>query len=503
METLQHLILHDMPNSEEIEAVKSGDHTLTYKGYRKRINQLANAMLQKGIQKGDRVALLCKNGHPASTVMFAALEIGAVVVPVSWQLKPYEMTGILKASEPKAMFYGAEFKETLDEVLPELSSLCVTMETGTAYETSAEFEALFAGPDHLPETEMVSPDDTALLMFTSGTTGNPKRCMITHGGIYRYVKKSNSSIARMKGLRFLACHPIYHTSALICIMLGTFAETTFVFTKDQDPVHILKVIEEEKIQTVMALPVFYTYLLEAWETHQTDLSSLVILMTGGTKVPSSLIRRYLDIGIPLAHGYGSTEAWGISTWLPEMGMDKAASAGKPVAGVKVKVEDPLTGEELPQGEIGEIVVHTPFLFKGYEDNPEATAKVLQNGWFRTGDSGYVDEDGFIFITGRYKDVIIYGGDNVYPDQVEEVIQQIPGILETAVVGIPDPLYGEKPKAFIVKNGGQRITEEDVIAFCKERLSAYKIPEVEFVNELPKNNLGKVKKDVLRNQAVHS
>nr|WGD64889.1 AMP-binding protein [Bacillus subtilis] len=130
--------------------------------------------------------------------MFAALEIGAVVVPVSWQLKPYEMTGILKASEPKAMFYGAEFKETLDEVLPELSSLCVTMETGTAYETSAEFEALFAGPDHLPETEMVSPDDTALLMFTSGTTGNPKRCMVTHGGIYRYVKKSNSSIARMK-----------------------------------------------------------------------------------------------------------------------------------------------------------------------------------------------------------------------------------------------------------------------------------------------------------------
>lgn len=129
--------------------------------------------------------------------------------------------------------------------------------------------------------------------------------------------------------------------------------------------------------------------------------------------------------------------------------------------------------------------------------------MLQNGWFKTGDSGYVDEDGFIFITGRYKDVIIYGGDNVYPDQVEEVIQQIPGILETAVVGIPDPLYGEKPRAFIVKNGAQRLTEEDVIAFCQERLSAYKIPEVEFVNELPKNNLGKVKKDVLRKQAVHS
>jgi acyl-CoA synthetase (AMP-forming)/AMP-acid ligase II len=148
-------------------------------------------------------------------------------------------------------------------------------------------------------------------------------------------------------------------------------------------------------------------------------------------------------------------------------------------------------------------VHSPFLFKGYEENPEATAKVLQNGWFRTGDSGYVDEDGFIFITGRYKDVIIYGGDNVYPDQVEEVIQQIPGILETAVVGIPDPLYGEKPKAFIVTNGTQEITEADVIAYCKERLSAYKIPEIEFVKELPKNNLGKVKKDVLRKQAVHS
>ncbi|MGR6856277.1 class I adenylate-forming enzyme family protein [Bacillus halotolerans] len=503
METLQHLILHDMPDSEEIEAVKSGAHTLTYAAYHKRINQLANALLQKGIQKGDHVALLCKNGHPASTIMFAALEIGAVVVPVSWQLKPYEMTGILKASKPKALFYGTEFKEIMDEVLPELSSVRLIMETGTAYETSPVFEALFAGPDHLPKAETVSPDDTALLMFTSGTTGNPKRCMITHGGIYNYVSKSNSSSARMKNLRFLACHPIYHTSALICIMLGTFAGTTFIFTKDQDPVRMLKVIEEEKIQTIMALPVFYTYLLEAWEEHQTDLSSLIILMTGGTKVPSSLIQRYLDIGIQLAHGYGSTEAWGISTWVPEMGMDKAASAGKPVADVQVKVEDPETREELPQGEIGEIVVHSPFLFKGYEENPEATAKVLQNGWFRTGDSGYVDEDGFIFITGRYKDVIIYGGDNVYPDQVEEVIQQIPGILETAVVGIPDQLYGEKPKAFIVTNSTQEITEADVIAFCKERLSAYKIPEIEFVKELPKNNLGKVKKDVLRKQAVHS
>ncbi|MBT2573194.1 acyl--CoA ligase [Bacillus sp. ISL-51] len=504
MKTLQHLILHDIPNSEEIEAVKSGAHTLNYAEYRKRINQLAQALLDKGIQKGDRVALLCKNGRASSIIMFAALEVGAAVVPVSWQLTPYEMKGILSACEPKAIFYGTEFKDIMKEVLPALtSSLHLTVVTGTAEETTPEFDALFTSSGETPDVEMVSENDTALLMFTSGTTGNPKRCMVTHGGIYNYVKSTLAGSVRMQHVRFLACHPNYHTSAIICQMVGTVTGTTFIMTDTQDPVENLKLIEKEKIQTVMALPVYYTYLLKEWEKHQTDLSSIVYMLTGGTKVPSSLIQQYYDIGIPLMHAYGSTEAWGISSWNPQMGMDKAASAGKPMEEVDVRIEDPETGEVLPQGSIGEVVVTSPFLFKGYEDNEEATQKVLKDGWFRTGDSGYVDEDGFIYITGRYKDVIIYGGDNIYPDQIEEVIQQVPGILETAVVGIPDPLYGEKPKAFIVTNGSEDLTEEEVTRYCQERLAAFKIPEIEFVSELPKNNLGKVKKDVLRKQAVRS
>lgn len=504
MKTLQHLILHDIPNSEEIEAVKSGAHTLNYAEYRKRINQLAQALLDKGIQKADRVAMLCKNGRASSIIMFAALEVGAAVVPVSWQLTPYEMKGILSACEPKAIFYGTEFKDVMKEVLPALtSSLRLTVVTGTAEETTPEFDALFTSSGATPDVETVSENDTALLMFTSGTTGNPKRCMVTHGGIYNYVKAMLATSGRMQNVRFLACHPNYHTSALICQMVGTVTGTTFIMTDTQDPVENLKLIEKEKIQTVMALPVYYTYLLKAWETHQTDLSSILYMLTGGTKVPSSLIQQYRDIGIPLMHGYGSTEAWGISSWNPQLGMDKAASAGKPMEEVKVRIEDPETGEVLPQGSIGEVVVTSPFLFKGYEDNEEATRKVLKDGWFYTGDSGYVDEDGFIYITGRYKDVIIYGGDNIYPDQIEEVIQQVPGILETAVVGVPDPLYGEKPKAFIVTNGRKGLTEEEVTRFCQERLAAFKIPEIEFVSELPKNNLGKVKKDVLRKQAVRS
>lgn len=504
METLQHLILHDISNSEEIEAVKSGAHTLTYAEYRKRINQLAQSLLNKGIKKDDRVAMLCKNGHASSIVMFAALEIGAVVVPVSWQLTPYEMKGILAACEPKAVFYGTEFKEIMEEVLPALaSSLKLKVVTGTAAETTPEFDALLTGSGDTPDVETVSENDTALLMFTSGTTGNPKRCMITHGGIYNYVKATLAYTGRMQNVRFLACHPNYHTSAIICQMVGTMSGTTFIMTDNQDPVENLKLIEKEKIQTIMALPVYFTYLLKAWEKHQTDMSSIVYLMTGGTKVPSSLIQQYRDIGIPLMHGYGSTEAWGISSWNPQMGMDKAASAGKPMEEVDVRIEDPETGEVLPQGSIGEVVVTNPFLFKGYEGNEEATRKVLKDGWFHTGDSGYVDEDGFIFITGRYKDVIIYGGDNIYPDQIEEVIQQVPGILETAVVGIPDPLYGEKPKAFIVTNGREDLTEDEVTRFLQERLAAFKIPDIEFVSELPKNNLGKVRKDVLRKQAVRS
>ncbi|BBP86847.1 hypothetical protein BsIDN1_04650 [Bacillus safensis] len=217
---------------------------------------------------------------------------------------------------------------------------------------------------------------------------------------------------------------------------------------------------------MMAFPSAYTYMLEEMKRGSYDLSSFEIAISGGTKVPVRLIKDYKEAGIQMMHGYGSTEAWVVSAWHPAMGEDKMGSAGKVDPDVEVKIVHPETDETLPAGEIGEVVMRSPFYFLGYYHQPDATAKVLKDGWFHMGDAGYLDKDGFLFITGRYKDVILYGGDNIYPDQVEEVIEQIPGVIESAVIGVPDELYGEVPSAYIVKRRIRRFLRRR----CGELLS---------------------------------
>ena len=241
---------------------------------------------------------------------------------------------------------------------------------------------------------------------------------------------------------------------------------------------------------MMAFPSAYTYMLEEMKRGSYDLSSFEIAISGGTKVPVRLIKDYKEAGIQMMHGYGSTEAWVVSAWHPAMGEDKMGSAGKVDPDVEVKIVHPETEETLPAGEIGEVVMRSPFYFLGYYHQPDATAKVLKDGWFHMGDAGYLDKDGFLFITGRYKDVILYGGDNIYPDQVEEVIEQIPGVIESAVIGVPDELYGEVPSAYIVKDESADFCEEDVVNYCQERLADYKVPSIHFISELPKTSLVK-------------
>lgn len=199
----------------------------------------------------------------------------------------------------------------------------------------------------------------------------------------------------------------------------------------------------------------------------------------------------------MVQGYGSTEGWVVTSWHPMMGKEKMSSVGKALKNVEVKIVHPETGHELKANEVGEIHVRSPYMFKGYWNNEKATKKVVKDNWFNMGDAGMIDDDGFLHIMGRYKDIIIRGGDNVYPDQVEDVIHEIHGVLEVAVVGVPDDFWGEVPRAYIVKDGETTLTEESIIQYCKEKLASYKIPEVVFVEELPKNALGKVLKRELR------
>ncbi|KRT95651.1 class I adenylate-forming enzyme family protein [Bacillus glycinifermentans] len=500
MGTLQQLINHHMENSDELAALSGGSRTFTFKEYCERVNQLSHYLLEAGVQKGDHVAILCKNNHHFPVILLASLKIGATAVPLSWQLTSYELEGILNKSQPKAVFYDREFADVLLPLRRQLER-CILIEAGAGMDTTEQLESLLKDRPSEVETEQVTEHDLALMLFTSGTTGNPKGCMVNHGSLTAYLTEVNVKGKRLKGTRFLASHPLYHMSSLNHVFQGAFEGVGLYFLSDPEPAEILQEIEAKGIHMMMAFPSVYTYMLEEMKKREYNLSSILSLISGGTKVPVRLIKEYHERGIQMVQGYGSTEAWTISVWRPDMGWDKANSAGKPIPHVSVKIVHPETREELPTGEVGEVAVKSPYVFEGYYQNPQATQKVLKDGWFYMGDSGRLDENGFLYITGRYKDVIVYGGDNIYPDQVEEVIEQVPGVVETAVIGVPDEMYGEVPRAYVVKNESSPLSERDIVEFCKGRLAEYKIPDIVFAESLPKNRLGKIVKKDLRELAA--
>ncbi|MFJ6206494.1 class I adenylate-forming enzyme family protein [Bacillus pumilus] len=502
MNTLQALLNDRMERSSQIEAVTGGGVSYTFEEYAKRIDQLAHYLYQKGIRKGDRVCFICQNHHHFSTIMLAAIKAGAVAVPLSWQLTSFELEGILKKAEPKALFFDREFRDIIAAVNVSLED-CLMVESGANAKTTQLFEDILASNDGSHLADEVSEEDLAMILFTSGTTGNPKGCMVGHGRIYQFLTRHGNRGFDLKGKRYLASHPLYHMSSINHLIAAAIEGYTLVFLHDATPKRILETIEKERITFMMAFPSAYTYMLEEMKRGSYDLSSFEIAISGGTKVPVRLIKDYKEAGIQMMHGYGSTEAWIVSAWHPAMGEDKMGSAGKVDADVDVKIVHPETEETLPAGEIGEVVMRSPFYFLGYYHQPDATEKVLKDGWFHMGDAGYLDEDGFLFITGRYKDVILYGGDNIYPDQVEEVIDQIPGVIESAVIGVPDELYGEVPSAYIVKDDSVDFCEEDVVNYCQERLADYKVPSIHFTQELPKNKLGKIMKKDLRELIVNA
>ncbi|HZG82219.1 MAG TPA: class I adenylate-forming enzyme family protein [Brevibacillus sp.] len=496
MGTLQYYLKNRAEETPDVTAFLSPIGDYSFKEYNERANQLAHYLQESGIKKGDRVGILCKNNHPYPTILMAILKVGGVAVPLNWRLTAYEMEKIIRIAEPRVVFYDEEFAPSLSLMKSEIEKL---VSVGKKMNVTEEFAAIF---QHYPSTEptvdTLAEDDLALVLFTSGTTGMPKGCMIEHGTYDRIFNQFHRRL--QSGRRFLAIHPLFHMSSTMNIIGSVYHGMTMVFITDTDSVSILNTIQEKKINMMFAFPSVYTYMLEEMNRKKWNLSSLAGVSAGGTAVPAGLIRQYLARGIPMIQGYGSTEASIISHWDPSMGQNTADSVGKIVDQVEIKFVHPDTGLEVATGEIGEVVVRSPYLFKGYLHNPEATQQVLRDGWLYTGDAGRIDENGFLYVSGRYKDMIVYGGDNVYPGEIEEVIHKIDGVLEVAVIGVPHPTMGEMARAYVIKNDHSPLTEADIIQECRKRLADYKVPQVVIVNHLPKNGLGKVMKHVLKEQA---
>lgn len=482
-----------------LEAFSGADYRFNFREANERANRFGAFLKKSGLAPGERIAVLCKNNEHATTALFGAAKNGIITLMLNWRLQVPELSYILQDSGAALLLYDREFTPVAE---------ALKGQTAVKYFLSAEpgskdndFEKALAGASPAEPAYAGFGSDPAVLMYTSGTTGRPKGVMLTHDNLFWASIGLTHTIDWSYKYRFLSVAPLFHIGGLAPIFGNVHSGCTTFFVPAFDPVKIWDVIVDEKINFMMSVPAMLQFMLFAPDIAKKDLSALKHVVCGGSAVPRSLIATYDQMGIKVEQVYGITEYSGAVTfWIPDMGMDKSNSAGKSVFHGYVKILRPGSDEEMPTNEVGEICCFGPQVFKGYWNNPEATAAVAGKGYYRSGDMGKIDADGFLCVVDRLKDMIISGSENIYPAELEQVLMNCPGVAEVAVVGKPDAKWGEIPVAFVVKKPDATVTAEEIIAHCKKNLASFKcVKEVKFIGAIPKNSLGKVLKKELRSQ----
>jgi acyl-CoA synthetase (AMP-forming)/AMP-acid ligase II len=483
------------------------DLRLTYDALNRRCNRLANALRAAGLQRGERVGLLLMNSAEFMEAYFALAKLGAVVVPLNWRLVPDELTFILKDSGTRRLIYGTEFADTVAELHARGDATDVThwlqvADTAGTGEV-AHFAEAYAGfrdsaPDAEPEIGAAG-DDMLYIMYTSGTTGLPKGVVHTHDTAIWAILTIAASVEYRDGERYLAALPMFHVGALTPLAVNVYRGATSVVMRAFDPTLAWQLIEREKVTAGLMVPAMLNFMLQVPAAKVTDYSTVRWIMTGAAPVPVALTRKFADMGIGVLQVYGLTESCGPACVMDsENALRRPESTGKAFFHTDVMVVDE-SGKPCPPGTAGEVVVRGPHIMREYWNRPEATAETLKGGWLHTGDVAVMDADGFVAIQDRIKDMIISGGENVYPAEVENVLMSHPQIVEAAVIGLPSEKWGESPLAIVVRSG-DTLTAADVLEFCRGKLAGYKRPSVvEFVDTIPRNPSGKILKRVLREQ----
>ena len=487
-------------------SIKYGDLTLSKQEFDSRINQTANAFLDTGIKKGDRISVLMGNSNVFLEILFAISKIGAVMVPLNFRLAVPELDFIINNSEPKLMVYSPEFVTTIEELKSKVPSIQKYIcEAGEAVPDDALFETWIAAyPKTQPKPEIEPTlDDPHIIMYTSGTTGRPKGAVITQGNTqWNAINCIHMYTFDVEDVG-MCCAPLFHIGALNASATPTiYAGATYVIQRFFDPGEILKLIEKEKANSMFGIPVMFLMMSMTPEFNETDLSSIKFFIAGGSPCPKSLIDTYLEKGINFNQGYGLTEtATAVTALRTTDALRKLGSCGKPVFHTDVKIVD-LKGQQTASDEMGEILIKGPHVIKEYWKHPEATASSIVDGWLYTGDMGYVDNEGYLYIVDRRKDMYISGGENVYPAEVEDVLMSFPKIADAGVIGIPDDKWGEVGLAVVVKKPDTEVTESEIIEYCASKLAKYKTPKkVEFTDALPRTLTGKILKKDMRAQYI--
>ncbi|WP_194903845.1 acyl-CoA synthetase [Catenulispora rubra] len=504
MHNFASILDYHLTQRPDAAAVVQGERRLTVRDMHTRVNELAAGLAELDIRRGDVIGLLLYNQPEFLEVVYAANRLGAVFLSLNYRLSEEEWRYILGHAQVKAIVTEPEFVPALDRLaggLPDLEHR-ILVGGATLEEPWTGYEDLLARHRGARvEPVDVDLDDLQRLMYTSGTTSRPKGVRITYGNL----QAKNLALIVQFGLTeadtTLVCGPLYHVAGLDMPALATlFAGGRVVLQRKFDAPGALQAIQDHGITNVWLPPAMVNAVLEVPDREKFDGTSVRVILGGGEKTPEPVLRRIMT-AFPnawFADAYGLTETVSGDTFLDrEHALSKLGSVGCPVPHTRIRIVDE-AGEEAPAGELGEITLRGPKVFAGYWRDEEATSAAIRDGWFHTGDIGHVDEDGYLYIDDRKKDMIISGGENIATPEIERVLYEHPAVLEAAVIGLPHPRWGEVPRAFVVFRPGSGAETEELREFCLARLAKFKVPaRFDFIGELPRTPSGKVLKRHLR------
>lgn len=490
-----------------IDAGKSPEWQLTYREANQRANKLANWLQHIGVGKGDRVAILARDGYEHLDVFFACSKLGAIHTALNWRLHWQELLEIFQNTTPQVLIFSDDFKESVENLTQHYSLITLHLDgDGTQGDLASRpyEETLQSAPDSPVTYEVLEAEDTAALIFTGGTTGLPKAAEVSHRMIAWNTLNTVIHDITHNDV-YLNVFPMFHTGGLFVYTLPQviFGGTT-IFIREFVPEQVLDLLEREKVTVFAGVPTMYQMLTQASNWEQADLSALRFCTSGGAPLPVPLVEKYTaEKGIRFKQGFGMTEFGpGIFALAPEDAIRKAGSIGRPNFFVDAQIVDN-GGKFLGPNEAGELILKGPSYCSGYFNNPEETAASIdERGYFHTGDLARYDEEGYFYIVDRKKDMFISGGENVYPAEIEKALYQHPAVHMCAVIGLPDPKWGEVGKVCVVLKPDASATEAELLQFMAEHLAKYKVPKsVSFMAALPISAAGKILKRELRDQFI--
>jgi len=481
-----------------------------------RINRLANALAGMGVQKGERVGMLQVNCNQYIEAYFAVAKLGAIFVPLNFRAKSEELSHMMSRAEVKVFFVGKRYLEMVDQMLPQLPSVkeCISIDGPGGGKLFYE-DLIMSSPSDEVISE-IGDDDITLLVFTSGTSGRPKGVPLTHKGFVSYVLENVEPASPEIEERNLLTVPLYHIAGIQAMMPSIYGGRTLVLMRQFEVKEWMRMVQEERANRAMLVPTMLKWVIDDPDFKDYDLSSLKVITYGAAPMPFKVIKKAIELmpWVYFINAFGQTEtASTITTLGPEdhriEGTEEererklkrlTSSIGRPLPDVEVMIVDE-GGQAVVPGEVGEIWAKGPRIMSGYWQDKEKSAQALTaDGWLRTGDMGWMDEDGYIYLAGRGDDMIIRGGENISPEEVEDVIRTHRKVEDAAVIGVPDDEWGEEPKAIVVLKDGQNSTPDEIMEHCRSQLAGFKRPRsVVFVASLPRNPMGKVLRHQLREE----